>query len=100
MSYQKKDRICILCTQVVSDAIDLYSEESVERGLADRMAGILEVPLKQDDGISSHVCQLCNAKFGHLVHSLDVHRLKARKNYEKLAKKAGKPCECMYNVDG
>ena len=89
MSRQTQDQICRLCTREVSDAIDLYSEDSVERGVADRMAGVLEIPVEQDDRLSSYVCQLCNARFGQLLRSLEVHRLQARKSHEKLAKNAG-----------
>ena len=96
MSRQTQDRICRLCTREVSDAIDLYSGDSVERGVADRMAGILEIPVEQDDQLSSYVCQLCNARFGQLVRSLEVHRLQARKSHEKLAKNAGIMREYVY----
>ena len=84
------DRICRLCTREVShSAIDLFSSDSVERGVADRMANVLELPLGRDDGLSGYVCELCNARFKHLVRSLEVNRLNAKKSYEKLAKKAG-----------
>jgi hypothetical protein len=85
------DRTCRLCTRDVSDgsAIHLFSVDSVQRGVADRMASILELPLKREDGLSSYVCEICNARFNHLVRSLEVNRLHAKKSYEKLAKKAG-----------
>ena len=83
---QNKEQICRLCTCEVSDAIDLFS---TERRVADRMATILELPLEKDDGLTSYVCQLCNARFNQLVRSLDVYRLKAKKSHEKLAKRAG-----------
>jgi hypothetical protein len=83
---QNKEQICRLCTREVSDAIDLFS---TERGVADRMATILELSLEKDDGLTAYVCQLCYARFNHLVRSLDVHRLQAKKSHEKLAKKAG-----------
>ena len=83
---QNKEQICRLCTREVSDAIDLFG---TERGVADRMATILELSLEKDDGLTAYVCQLCYARFNHLVRSLDVHRLKAKKSHEKLAKKAG-----------
>jgi hypothetical protein len=53
------------------------------------MATILELSLEKDDGLTAYVCQLCYARFNHLVRSLDVHRLQAKKSHEKLAKKAG-----------
>ena len=86
------ERTCRLCTRDVSDsaaAIHLYSPDSEERGVADKMANILEVPLEKTEGLGSYVCELCNARFNHLVRSLEVHRLNAKKNYEKQAKKAG-----------
>ena len=87
---QHREQVCRLCTREVgSDAIDLFSTDSVERGMADRMATILDLPLEKEDGLTAYVCQLCNARFGHLVRSLDVHRLQAKKSHEKLAKKAG-----------
>ena len=92
-SIQPQDRTCRLCTQEVSDAIHLYSEDSVERGVANRMANVLELPFDQEDGLSSYVCQLCNARFNHLVRALAVNRLHAKKSYEKLAENAGLlPC--------
>lgn len=83
------DQICRLCTQEVSDAIHLFSEDSVERGVADRISNVLDLPLEEKDGLSSYVCQICNARFNHLVRTLEVQRLKAKKSYDKLAKKAG-----------
>ena len=85
------DRTCRLCTRDLSDAVSihLYSADSVERGVADRMANVLEVPVEREDGLSAHVCELCNARFNQLVRKLEVHRLDAKKNYEKQAKKAG-----------
>ena len=84
-----REQICRLCTREVSDAIDLFSTDSVERGVADKMANILELPMEKEDGLTGYVCQLCNARFKQLVRSLEVHRLHARKSHEKLAKKAG-----------
>lgn len=89
MTYDSREQICRLCTREVSDAIHLFSEDSVERGVADRIANLLELPLDEEDGLSSYVCQLCNARFNHLVRSLEVQRLHAKKSHEKLAKKAG-----------
>lgn len=86
------ERACRLCSRDLSDhsgAIDLYSHDSVERGVADRMANILEVPLEEKEGLSRRVCEICNARFNHLVRQLEVHRLNAKKHYEKQAKKAG-----------
>lgn len=83
------DRVCRLCTREVSDAIHLFSEDNVERGVADRIANLLELPLEEEDELSSYVCQLCNARFNHLVRTLEVQRLHAKKSYDKLAKKAG-----------
>ena len=88
----ESERTCRLCTRDVSDsaaAIHLYSSDSVERGVADKMATLLEVPLDETEGLGSYICELCNARFNHLVRSLEVHRLNAKKNYEKQAKKAG-----------
>ena len=88
----ESEQTCRLCTRDVSEsaaAIHLYSPDSVERGVADRMADLLEVPLEKTDGLGSYICELCNARFKHLVRSLEVHRLNAKKNYEKQAKKAG-----------
>ena len=85
-----RDRVCRLCTREVSNnAINLFSDDSVERGVADRMANVLELPLGKGDGLSTHVCELCNARFKQLVRSLEVSRLQAKKSYDKLAKKAG-----------
>jgi hypothetical protein len=92
MESGRSEQTCRLCTRDVSEsaaAIHLYSADSVERGVADRMADLLEVPLEKTDGLGSYVCELCNARFKHLVRSLEVHRLNAKKNYEKQAKKAG-----------
>ena len=85
------DRICRLCTREVSEAaaVHLYSPDNQERGVADRMAEVLDMPLEEEDGLSPYVCELCNARFNFLVRSLEVNRLNAKKSYEKLAKKAG-----------
>ena len=83
------EQICRLCTREVSDAIDLFSTDSVERGVADRIANLLELSVEKRDGLTSYVCQLCNARFNHLVRSLEIQRLHAKKSHEKLAKKAG-----------
>ena len=85
-----EDRVCRLCTREVNNnAINLYSDDCVERGVADRMANVLELPLRKEDGLSTYVCELCNARFKLLLRSLDEHRLKARKSHDKLAKRAG-----------
>ena len=88
---RNKDRICRLCTHEVGekDAIYLFSTDRVERGVPDRMATVLELPLEEDDGLSSYVCQICNARFNHLLRQLEVHRLNAKKSLDRLAKKAG-----------
>ena len=86
---QHKEQVCRLCTREVSDAIDLFSGDSIERGVAGRIASVLELSLEKEDGLTAYVCQLCYARFNHLVRSLDVHRLQAKKSHEKLAKKAG-----------
>ena len=84
-----REQICRLCTREVSDAIDLFSTDSVKRGVADRIANLLELSVDEKDGLTGYVCQLCNARFNHLVRSLEVQRLHAKKSHDKLAKKAG-----------
>ena len=58
---QNKEQICRLCTHEVSDAIDLFSTDSVELGVAGRMATVLELPVEKEDGLTSYVCQVCNS---------------------------------------
>ena len=88
---QDQEQICRLCTSEVSDAIDLFSTEGVAGGVpvAHRIATVLELSLDKGDGLTGYVCQLCNARFNHLVRSLDAQRLHARKSHDKLAKEAG-----------
>ena len=83
------ERTCRLCTQQTSDVIDVFGGDSLQRGMAEKMASVLDIPLKHDDGLSSCVCQLCYARFKQLLRSLDVNRMKAQKSHEKLARDAG-----------
>ena len=85
----EQERTCRLCTQQTSDVIDVFSEDSLQRGMAEKMASVLDIPLQQEDGLSSCVCQLCYARFKHLLRTLDVNRMKAKKSHEKLARNAG-----------
>ena len=85
----KQVRTCRLCTQQARDVIDVFSEENLQRGVAEKMVNLLDVPLEQNDGLSSYVCQLCHSRFKILLRSLDVSRRKAKKSHEKLTKKAG-----------
>ena len=88
------DQMCRLCNREVSDAINLFSEDSIERGVADRMSTVLELPFKKEDGITSYVCQICNARFKQLVRRIEVSRVEGRKSFEKLASRAGVYPEC------
>ena len=88
-------QICRLCNREVSDAINLFSEDSIKHGVADGMSTVLELPFKKEDGITSYVCQICNARFKQLIRRIEVLRLEGRKTFEKLASKAGVYPECM-----
>ena len=85
----EQERTCRLCTQQTSDVIDVFSEDSLHRGVAEKMASVLDIPLEHDDGLSSCVCQLCYNRFDYLLRSLDVNRMKAKESYESLARDAG-----------
>ena len=80
---QEQIQICRLCTSEISDGIDLFSTDS-ERGVADKIATVLELSLDKGDGLTGYVCRLCNARFNHLVRSLEVQRLRAKKSHDKL----------------
>ena len=84
-----REQICRLCGHEVGDAIDLFGTDSVERGVADRIANLLELSLEKEDGLTGYVCQICKARFAQLERRLEVERLHAKKTHEKLAKKAG-----------
>ena len=84
-----QEQICRLCTHEVSNGIDLFSADSVERGVADRIATVLELSLDKGDGLTGYVCEICHARFAQLERRLEVERLHAKKSYEKLATKAG-----------
>ena len=86
---QNREHICRLCTREVSDAIDLFSTDSVDCGVADRIATVLELSLDKGDGLTGYVCQICKARFTQLERRLEVERLQAKKSHEKLATKAG-----------
>ena len=84
-----REQICRLCGHEVGDAIDLFGTDSVERGVADRIANLLELSLEKEDGLTGYVCQICKARFAQLERRLEVERLHAKKTHEKLAKRAG-----------
>lgn len=53
--------LCRLCSGNAGDKnmTNLFTRKSLERGWALRISTLLDIPLKQDDHLSSHVCSKC-----------------------------------------
>ena len=83
-------RICRLCCNIVTSTrcSALFSKESVQRCLPDRLGKLLELPISECDGLSSYICRACTNKFQSLESKLKAFRSMAKCGFEQGRNKA------------
>ena len=74
-------RSCRICSKVVEakHSLALFSQDAVKDGFPDRLSRVINLPVRENDGLPKHICRPCNRRLTAAESFIHL----ARSSYEK-----------------